>query len=119
MRLRVSTPLLVAAVAIVATPFAQADDAGLVQVRLGNAVPWVGPASGAVSGSSAQLLGVPGTPWTSSLPSWLRWALEPQVQVLSITGTAGTDKQTYHGLTWSVPLASGLLHQDDALSFGF
>ena len=118
MRFRVPTLLLAATLAAVA-PRARADDGVMVQVRLGNAVSWLGASSTAVPRTSARLIGVPGTPWTASLPSWLRWAFEPQAEVLGITETSGTLGQTYRGMTWSVPLATGLLHRDDAISFGF
>lgn len=101
---------------------ARADDSGLVAVRLGNAVPWLGNGAVATSGdptNSARLLGVSGTSWTAALPGWLRWALEPQVQVLPGAGSAGLSGEGYRGLSWSVPLASGVLHVDDGLSFGF
>ena len=87
---------------------AWAGDSGLVAVRLGNATPWLGraaPASG-VAGSSARLLGVPGSSLTAALPGWLRWALEPQVQVVNSSASASMTGQGYRGLTWSVPLAS-------------
>jgi hypothetical protein len=111
-------PLFVLAALSLAASRAAADDAMLVQVRLGNAAPWLGGSSGEL-GSSERLLGVPGTRWTASLPGWLRWALEPQVQMLGTTGTTGVVGPAYRGMSWSVPLATGLLHQDDALSFGF
>jgi hypothetical protein len=120
MRLRLFTLLLAGAMAT-ATTRARADDAALVEVRLGNAVSWLGTSSGGAA-AGERLLGVPGTPWTASLPGWLRWALEPQAQELALTSTTGTTNsvgQGYRGLTWSVPLASGLLHRDDAISFGF
>lgn len=100
-------------------PAARADDAGLVSVRLGNAAPWLGGPSRQFVSPQNRLLGVPGTPWTASLPGWLRWALEPQVQVMGVAATAGTPSRSYQGMSWSVPLASGLMHQDDTLSFGF
>lgn len=99
---------------------ARAQDSAMVSVRLGNSVPWLGPSSGAATSNNARMLGLAGSPLTGVLPGWLRWALEPEVQVQSAPGAAyGLSGQSYHGLSWSVPLASGLLHQSDALSFGF
>jgi hypothetical protein len=56
---------------------------------------------------------------TTGLPSWLRWALTPQVQSGGMQGALGLTDRTYRGVTWTVPLASGLLQSDDRLSFGF
>jgi hypothetical protein len=56
---------------------------------------------------------------SAGLPGWLRWALAPQLQSGGVSGAAGLTDRSYRALAWTVPLATGLLSQNDRLSFGF
>ena len=56
---------------------------------------------------------------TSDLPGWLRWALTPQLQTGGTQASAGLTDRTSRGVAWTVPLASGLLQNNDRLSLGF
>lgn len=119
MRLR---PLLLALLLAGAlTTRAAAADAP-AEVRLGVLWPDLGPPSGRLPGTDANaevLLDTPLTGWTMNLPAWLRWAAQPRVNLGGTLNTAGAANQAYAGLTWTVPLTTGLLHANDGLSFGF
>lgn len=100
---------------------AAADDMP-AEVRLGVLWPDVGAPSSRLPGANANaelLLDTPLTGWSANLPIWLRWAAAPRVDVGGEVNTAGATNQAYAGLTWTVPLASNLLYQDDGLTFGF
>jgi hypothetical protein len=93
-----------------------------VEVRLGLLWPDLGPPSSRLPGVDANaelLIRTPLSAWTMNLPAWLRWVVAPRVNVGGAVNTAGAANQAYAGLTWTVPLASSLLHQNDGLSFGF
>ena len=105
--------------ALGATPAAADSPA---EVRLGVLWPDLGPPDSRLPGADLNaelLLATPLTTWTADLPGWLRWATSPRVDVGGVANTAGATNQAYAGLTWTVPLATGLLHQDDGLNFGF
>lgn len=55
----------------------------------------------------------------NDLPDWIRWAAHPQPMVGASINTSGYTSEGYAGLTWTVPLTSGLLRASDGLSFGF
>ncbi len=120
MRLR---PLLLALLlAAVAPAGAAADPTPAVAVRLGVLWPDLGPVVSRLPGADVNgelLFDTPLTGWTANLPGWLRWAVAPRVNVGATVNTAVATRQGYVGLTWTVPLATGLLHRDDGLSFGF
>jgi hypothetical protein len=122
-RMRHSSHLLVLLCAIAPLTAALADDYGpLSEVRLGVLWPDLGPPSGRLPGVDANaevLFTSPFAGWSANLPGWLRWAAAPQVNVGATVNTAGATNQGYAGLTWTVPLVTGLLHQTDGLSFGF
>ena len=101
-----------------------------VEVRLGVLWPDLGPNGGPDSGPSSAhppgadanaevLIATPLTGWTTDLPAWLRWAAAPRVDLGGVLNTAAAANQAYAGLTWTVPLARGILHQDDGVNFGF
>jgi lipid A 3-O-deacylase len=97
-------------------------DGPLSEVRLGILWPDLGPPSGRLPGADLNgelLFTSPFAGWSASLPGWLRWAVTPRVNLGGSVNTAGATNQGYAGLTWTVPLATSLLHQDDGLSFGF
>lgn len=114
---RFATGVMVA-LGVAAGPVGAQTPSG-VQVRLGTGLAWIGSADALDPGRHGRLALMPGTSWTAAVPGWLRWALQPQVQTLNVTTTGGGTLQGYRGLSWSVPLTGGLLHQDDTLSFGF
>jgi hypothetical protein len=92
------------------------------EVRLGVLWPDLGPPDARLPGAdvNAEVLFVsPFSGWTANLPGWLRWAAQPQVQVGGSVNTAVSSQQAYAGLSWTVPLASGVLHADDGLTLGF
>ena len=86
---------------------AAADGQPVMVVRLG------GPMQPAV-GEAATFGGT-----ATDLPSWLRWALSPQLQSGSAVGSIGMADRSYRGATWTLPLASSLLQQNDRLTLGF
>lgn len=93
-----------------------------VEVRLGVLWPDLGPPAGHLAGADGNaelLLATPLTGWTMNLPAWLRWAVAPRVNLGGTLNTAGAANQAYAGLTWTVPLASSVLHDNDGVSFGF
>jgi hypothetical protein len=55
----------------------------------------------------------------TGLPGWLRWALSPQLQFGSAMGSIGMPDRSYRGATWTLPLSSGVLQQNDRLTLGF
>ena len=92
-----------------------------VEVRLGLLWPDMGPPGSRLPGSDANaelLFGPAGSDWAMGLPGWLRWAAAPRLDVGGALNSAGATSQAYAGLTWTVPLATGLLHQEDGLSVG-
>ncbi len=120
--MRIRTVLLAFLFCAAAAPRASADAGPLAEVRLGLLWPDIGPAADRLPGAdvNAELrFTLPLAGWTANLPAWLRWAATPGLQVGGTANTAVTARTGYAGLTWSVPLASSLLHADDALSFGF
>ena len=93
-----------------------------VAVRLGLLWPDLGPPAGRLPGADVNgelLFTTPLSGWTANLPGWLRWAAAPRVDVGGTVNTAGATRQGYAGLTWTVPIASNLLHQSDGISIGF
>lgn len=116
---RFLAPLLLAAVL---APHAAAAEVAPVEVRLGLLWPDLGPPGSRLAGSDANaelLFGPAAGDWAMGLPGWLRWAATPRLDVGGALNTAGATNQAYAGLTWTVPLATSLLHQEDGLSFGF
>jgi hypothetical protein len=87
-------------------PAPAAEQTTYATVRLGDANDSVDPGAAFIGTSSG-------------LPGWLSWALSPQVQSGGIQGAVGLTDRSYRGVSWTVPLASSLLQQDDRLSFGF
>lgn len=91
---------------------------GLASVHLGAPGP-LSARAGVLPGGDRLFAGAA----ASGLPGWLRWALSPQPDSGETAMTANLIGQglgpSYRGLSWSVPLTGGVLHQDDALSFGF
>jgi hypothetical protein len=113
--------LIILALMLAADParFVAAQEAGRAAVRLNPPSALTYPS--AVLPGGDKLFGLSGS---SVLPGWLRWALAPRLESgdsFLNPGLASAQELAagYRGLSWSVPLASGLLHQDDALSFGF
>jgi hypothetical protein len=103
--------LTVLAMAAIGCRSVHAADPAFAEVRLGDAAPsW---SSGGQTNTSA-FAGV-----NTGLPSWLRWALQPQAQAGGPGGSAWLADTSYRGVVWTVPLASSLLQPDDRLSFGF
>ncbi len=93
-----------------------------VEVRLGVLWPDLGPPDSRLPGADLNgelLVDTPLSSWTATLPAWLRWAVAPRVDVGGVVNTAAATQQAYTGLTWTVLLATDLLHEDDGLSFGF
>ncbi len=118
--MRRAAALLLVPIAVLASVPARADGAP-AEVRLGVLWPDAGPPVGRQPGAdlnaevlSPALFG----PWTA-LPAWLRWAASPRINLGGSLNTAGATQQAYAGLTWTVPLATGLLHREDGLSIGF
>jgi lipid A 3-O-deacylase len=104
MRLR----LLILVIGVCAVAFgrpAMAFEQTDATVRLGG---------GAATDDGAAFIGT-----TSGLPGWLRWTLTPQLQNGGVPGAVGLTDRSYRGVVWTVPLASGLLQNNDRLSFGF
>ncbi len=119
MRLRVLLPGLALGILLLPPPAAAASP---VEVRLGVLWPDLGPPDSRLPGANLNgefLIDTPLTGWTANLPGWLRWAAAPRIDIGATVNTAVASHQGYAGLTWTVPLATGLLHQDDGLSFGF
>ena len=119
MRLRVLLPGLLLAILSLPRPAAATPP---VEVRLGVLWPDLGPPDSRLPGANLNgelLFDTPLSGWTANIPGWLRWAVTPRVDVGTAFNTAVASRQGYAGLTWTVPLATGLLHQDDGLSFGF
>lgn len=85
---------------------ALAADQSYPAVRLGGSGPYLSD-NAAFAGTSV------------GLPGWLRWALAPQLQSGGVPGATGLTDRSYQALAWTVPLASGLLQQNDRLSLGF
>lgn len=93
-----------------------------VEVRLGVLWPDLGPPETRLPGANLNgelLFDTPLTSWTANLPGWLRWAVAPRIDLGGTVNSAVASRQTYAGLTWTVPLATRLMQQNDALSFGF
>lgn len=94
----------------------------VAEVRLGLLWPDIGPPDSRLPGVDANaevLFTSPMAGVTTNLPAWLRWAVTPQINVGGTVNTSVSAQQAYAGLTWTVPLASNLLHQDDGLTLGF
>jgi hypothetical protein len=99
--------LTVLAIVAALSGHAAAGEATYPTVRLGS--------GDEAMGSSAQFAGA-----NTGLPGWLLWALTPQFQGGStMLGAAGMTDRSYRGVTWTMPLANGVLQRNDRLSIGF
>jgi len=85
---------------------ARAGEQSYATVRLG--------AGDAALGGGAEFIGT-----NAGLPGWLRWALSPQLTSGGTSGALGLPDPSYRGVTWTMPLATGVLQRNDKLSFGF
>jgi lipid A 3-O-deacylase len=59
------------------------------------------------------------TRWSAAVGDSFKWLLQPRPTVGGSFNTSGYTSQAYLGLTWTLPLVSGVMSTDDALYLGF
>jgi lipid A 3-O-deacylase len=104
-----------------ATVPARADDAIFSEVRVGvldHDLHFLGGRESGIDFNGELLFVSPFSGLGGFLPSWLRWAAEPQPTIGASINSAGYTSQGYAALTWTVPLFTGLLRDNDGLSLG-
>ncbi|HYM72807.1 MAG TPA: acyloxyacyl hydrolase [Stellaceae bacterium] len=57
--------------------------------------------------------------WAATVPSWIRWALQPRPTIGGSVNTAGGTDQFYVGANWSWKLVSNIFNPDDGIVFGY